>query len=502
ELSAESQKFGVNSEGLMEVEKVKSAAGVQKQPEPEKPADGKCPNCEKDITVEQLQKIYSEVKDKMLLEDLAKSLNKYKKVFKLDTCARKAHFFAQSIQEAGTNLKGALHGESLDYAAIDLPIQFKAFRKRNANGEAVDKYGNPTKDEKKTVPNDLAYKYGRSAENRYIANEKKIAEIAYGSRLGNKSVEDTWNYRGRGLLQITGRGTYAKIQQKINDLASDSKVQIAEGQDKDYTPNEAAVTGMVDWYKDNMYLEADKTGTLEDNDVVDLIINIINQDTNSRKQRKDNYKKTKIIFEIDKCSKVKPQQDKEKKCSADCSQCFDYADVWQNPEISSDNHGKNNNRFGYNSARGHKGIDIVSGPEYKDVHSLMCGKVVAIVDSFKTNQYKFQSLGNTLMIKSKDKEGKTVFILYCHLNKIFVKNGEKVKHGQKVAQSGSTGNASSSEFPNGVKGHGINKKYWHCHIEAATKGDGYNNFRNLGAYRIKAEDYMKTKFDKDGNPIK
>ncbi len=132
----------------------------------------------------------------------------------------------------------------------------------------------------------------------------------------------------------------------------------------------------------------------------------------------------------------------------------------------------------------------------------MCGEVTAIVNTFKTNEYRYKSLGNTLMIKSKDKDGKTVFILYCHLNKIYVKKGEKVKHGQKIAQSGSTGNASSSEFPNGVKGSGINKKYWHCHIEAATKGDGYHNFRDLGAYRVKAEDYMKTKFDKNGNPIK
>lgn len=29
-----------------------------------------------------------------------------------------------------------------------------------------------------------------------------------------------------------------------------------------------------------------------------------------------------------------------------------------------------------------------------------------------------------------------------------------------------------------------------------------NNFRNLDSYRVKAEDYMKTKFDKDGNAIK
>ena len=197
-----------------------------------------------------------------------------------------------------------------------------------------------------------------------------------------------------------------------------------------------------------------------------------------------------------------PSSDSKSKCPKDCSQCFDYADVWGNPEISSDNGGKNNNRYGYNSTRGHKGIDILSGPAYKDVHSIMCGEVVSLVTSFKTNEYRKSSLGNTLMIKSKTKEGETVFILYCHLDKIYVKKGDKVKHGQKVALSGSTGNASYSGLPNGIKGYGIDKEYWHCHIEAATKGEGYNNFYNLGSYRIKAENYMKTKFDKDGNSIK
>ena len=196
------------------------------------------------------------------------------------------------------------------------------------------------------------------------------------------------------------------------------------------------------------------------------------------------------------------QEESNGTCPDDCSQCFDYADVWENPEISSDNGGKNNNRYGYNSTRGHKGIDILTGPTYKDVHSIMCGEVVSLVDSFKTNEYRTSSLGNTLMIKSKTKTGEIVFILYCHLDRIYVKKGDKVKHGQKVALSGSTGNASYSGLPNGVRGRGIDKANWHCHIETATRGEGYNNFLSLGSYRVKAEDYMKTKFDQNGNAIK
>lgn len=191
----------------------------------------------------------------------------------------------------------------------------------------------------------------------------------------------------------------------------------------------------------------------------------------------------------------------KRECPEDRSQCFNYADVWENPEISSDNGGKNNNRYLHGSTRGHKGIDIITGETYKTVHSLMCGEVVSLVDSLTTNEYKRSSLGNTLMIKSKAKNGDEVFILYCHLDSISVEVGNKVEHGEAVAVSGSTGNAAEILNDDGSLKNGIRKANWHVHIEAATKGDGYNNFYSLGFYRVQPEDYMKTKFDSDGNTI-
>ncbi|WP_288435188.1 peptidoglycan DD-metalloendopeptidase family protein [uncultured Chryseobacterium sp.] len=516
DLSAESQKFGVNSEGLMQVEKVKSAAGVQNTQKP-KPENGKCPNCEKDITVEQLQRIYSEVKDKTLLSELAETLNKYKKIYKLDTCARKAHFFAQSIEESGLDLSGAIHGEGLNYSAEALPIQFKAFRKRNAQGRAVDKHGNPTDDNSKTVPNDLAYQYGRSSRNGYVANQKKIAEIAYGNRpeLGNKSAEDTWNYRGRGLLQITGRTTYGEIQKRIDKFASSENIKISDGIDRDYTPKEAALTGMADWYKEDMFDKADETGKLKDDDVVDLIVNIINRNTNSRKKRKDHYKITKVVFEVDKCPEVKPQNKTGDDKNA----------IWNNPlenpqitiytfgglkrpwrsafgRVRTDMPGSDNGK------RPHHGIDLFA-EKGTPVYACLPGKVVSLspgtgygkglvlkVDSQYLEIFKKQRRAyQPYYVKSKrtyDKnkydiegygdfdeyegitESKDVYLMYAHLSELNVSQNEEITiENYKTKRLGKTGDTGAT---------GTEGPHLHFEIRSAQNPSGYSERYNPAFY--------------------
>jgi len=52
---------------------------------------------------------------------------------------------------------------------------------------------------------------GRTAN--HPANQKMIGELAYGGRMGNAPApsEDGFNYRGRGLIQTTGKNAYAAL---------------------------------------------------------------------------------------------------------------------------------------------------------------------------------------------------------------------------------------------------------------------------------------------------
>ncbi|WP_160139352.1 peptidoglycan DD-metalloendopeptidase family protein [Chryseobacterium sp. c4a] len=202
---------------------------------------------------------------------------------------------------------------------------------------------------------------------------------------------------------------------------------------------------------------------------------------------------------------IKKEESLPSKCPDDCSQCFEYSDVVPTPKVNDQSGNKNHNRYKKEyriKSNGkkyyHTGTDILAvvGTE---VHSMMCGEVVHIRTDLPQNDYIKgyegpTSYGNTVTIKSKDKNGKIVYHFYAHLSKVKVRVGEKIKHNQIIGLSGSTGNAMHVEV-----------KHRHIHVEAGTSYSTIGGSNNKQRCKLNAdlnpENYMKSKFDNKGNTL-
>lgn len=117
------------------------------------------------------------------IDDLVETLPAYGIA---DNRPRMAHFFSQVLHESGMM---RFDEENLNYSAKALRAVFSKYFKTMRE----------------------AKKYHRKPE--------QIANRVYASRMGNgnEASGDGWRYRGRGLIQLTGRKNYAAFAEWIGD---------------------------------------------------------------------------------------------------------------------------------------------------------------------------------------------------------------------------------------------------------------------------------------------
>ena len=141
--------------------------------------------------------------------------------FSINTADRVAMFIAQVMHESG---KLAFVSENLNYKAASLDAVFPKYFK-NA---------------------------GRSAAE-YARQPEKIANVVYASRMGNGDTAsgDGFRYRGRGLIQLTGKNNYSA-------MAGDMGITVEECALYLETPEGACESAAWFWHKNGLNALADK----------------------------------------------------------------------------------------------------------------------------------------------------------------------------------------------------------------------------------------------------
>lgn len=241
--------------------------GEEEKKKDDKKDDCRCPNCHEDAAKlkERLKKIFPNATDENV-KIAAETYTTYMKKFQMDTCWIKAHFFAQAYIETGGTLSPKSEGFNYSVANLYYSGTFSKFKEKKelcaeygaCNNEANFKYKYKTKS--KSIIIKTFEKSWLGSIKPHSCDQKKLANYVYSdkSELGNKGGDDGWNFRGRGVTQVTGRNAYETIEKILKTVGYDGDCDISsslEKADRVATVELGIVSSMAFfWYKNaNMY---------------------------------------------------------------------------------------------------------------------------------------------------------------------------------------------------------------------------------------------------------
>lgn len=201
------------------------------------------------ITTEQLQKIFGQTTHQF--DKFIPALTETMRHYDISTVNRRAAFIAQVGYESAY-----FHAvsENLNYSADALLRVFgKYFTKDNVG--------------------------------LYARKPESIANRVYANRMGNgdESSGDGWRYRGRGLIQLTGKNNYTAFAKDQNILLSDAVVYLG-------TTEGAVQSAGWFWNTNKLNVYADK------NDII-TITKRINGGTHGLDKRTQYYEAAKKVLQ-------------------------------------------------------------------------------------------------------------------------------------------------------------------------------------------------------------
>ncbi|MBD3907304.1 DUF4280 domain-containing protein [Chryseobacterium sp. C-2] len=266
--------------------------------------ESKCPRCEEEITlkiIEEAFQVYSKQKD--FREKIVASLNKFIKQRKsegkdlhLNTCLRKAHFFAQvAVETLG------IHGDWI----IEGNINHSVTSAKNAFGDRA----------KTLESRGLLSGYCSDRPQERLLNYMYAKGNGFDNGNGVESTGDGWKFRGRGLKQITGRDNYNMISTVLKDIfpaeydklpkANHGEEKLESHPEKVEEIDYAVTTAIAFWEKHAIWELADKipSKTSSDNDFKSIRQKVVGKSGFKWKVTKDYFQKTYDAFKVKDCQK-------------------------------------------------------------------------------------------------------------------------------------------------------------------------------------------------------
>lgn len=128
----------------------------------------------------------------------------------------------------------------------------------------------------------------------YARKPEKIANRVYANRLGNgsESSGDGWRFRGRGLIQCTGKSNYAACDTKMMRYPGEC-VSILDNPDVLAQPNYASLSAAWWWANAGLNALADKLGGSNDTEIFKQICKKVNGGYNGLAERQEIYSRCK-----------------------------------------------------------------------------------------------------------------------------------------------------------------------------------------------------------------
>lgn len=216
------------------------------------------------VSYEQLKLIFPQASDSDINAVVAELTGKLE-IFKLDTLTRLRHFFAQIKGEVGSQMKGKTEGFQFSPATLR---SFSRYYRAHPIESETDGYE-------------------KNASGRIIrrADEQAIGRKHYLRLNGNRQShpDDGYNFRGRGLIQITGYEKYHDFMSEYNNYWQGIPPDTVEYPEKINEMPYAIQSALWFWIKYKPY-RADQGRGYNDVPAVTLVVNGGNMGLAERKE--------------------------------------------------------------------------------------------------------------------------------------------------------------------------------------------------------------------------